>query len=84
MRVLCIDDSERPNTIETNCDFEVIEGRVYHVYNEWISEDKIRCYSLEEDPERDAYGFEADRFIPLSNIDETELLKERQENECTV
>ena len=50
---------------------EIYEGEVYTVINE-----NSRSYSLQE--RSDELWYKKTRFIPLSNIDETELIKERE------
>lgn len=77
LRVLCIDDKDRPNSVDSPSGWDIIEREVYTVCDEYISDDNKRCYSLEEDPDCEYYGYEADRFIPLSDIDEQEMAVER-------
>lgn len=74
MRVLCIDQRQGP--IKT-C-WHVVEGEIYTVSEEYVQFDGV-FYGLIEDPDHILYSWSADRFIPLSNIDETELIKERQD-----
>lgn len=86
MKVICIDDSERDyghisnNKEQPKYDWWVKQGSVYTVIKNVIPVDvKIWCYVLAEDPDgADGWSWEADRFVPLSDIDETELIKERE------
>lgn len=80
MKVICIDDVPRSYSIDCPSGFNIKEGDVYTVIDEWIAERTGKLlYELEEDT--DHYGFEADRFIPLSNIDEMDLSEALQEVE---
>lgn len=81
MRVICIDDKERPGEYP-DADFTIKEGETYNVCRAVTSENGIFCYSLLEDPYRAMYCYAADRFIPVSDIDEKEF--ERNYNFQTV
>lgn len=76
MKVLCIDDKPRPGDILEAEKF-LFEGKVYSVIKETIGYDDaaftvnpVPCYILAEDP---GWGYEINRFIPVSDIDETEM-----------
>lgn len=79
MKVVCIDagmrnyswtDPKAPELIE-GAIYDVIEGKGWHrITNDWVD-----CYYIVGHPD---FGFAKDRFIPLSDISETELIKERE------
>lgn len=75
MRVICIDIRVRPGNIVANL---LEENKVYSVRKYWSASinnegnlTNVPVYTLWEFGEMD--GFEVDRFIPLSSIDETEF-----------
>jgi len=77
MKVICIDDKLRAGEYP---DYRVKEGETYTVVDQRNGVDKfgnrIPCYELQEFPKKnmfDANLFQTDRFIPTSNIDETEF-----------
>jgi len=74
MKVICIDASGKGVGPKG---FDIEEGHIYHVCDEFV-DNGILAYSLSEDPHRDEWGFSAYRFIPLSEIDETEMVNEKQ------
>lgn len=84
MKVLCIDDKIRhPHGFMEEGGIKIKEGEVYEVLRETEGYDKLgntyRVYELTVDP---GYGYELWRFVPISNIDETEF--ERNYNKETV
>lgn len=86
MKVMCIDSPDLGFKQRTGCEAEFIAlviGGHYNVINEELVSTiygPIHLYELSEF-QPDAYGdkflFSASLFIPLSSIDETELIKER-------
>lgn len=83
MRVLCIDAKIRPNT----CNPEILallkEGEEYEVYDTRLGKGTDGSISvvyylvgINERPK----GINSDRFIPLSNIDELELVNNKEES----
>jgi len=73
MKVMCIDDKFVFYDGSEPKYGEIVTASQCQVYNE--------CYDLAEYP-KDSFGmiqsFKKIRFIPLSDIDETELVKERE------
>jgi hypothetical protein len=77
MKVLCINASldlyERPYK-----DFKLIEGNIYTVVSERAGFDvngfPVKCYDLAEDGDM---LHRVNKFIPLSEIDENEMLAKR-------
>jgi hypothetical protein len=69
MKVLCI------NAKPVNCDIDLIEGEVYTVIDIEMFQNKD-YYVLAEIAKPNS--FIKDRFIPLSDIDETEIVKQRE------
>ena len=84
MRVLCIDNKPRPEEgpVNENGVSEILnENQVYTVgqrfnqargYNDKIL--NIPVYTLIEIGSK--WGFAVDRFVPISDIDETEFIRE--------
>jgi hypothetical protein len=82
MRVLCISGLKAgfvsPSSGEiASIDTEVYEGEIYTVVDEITVMGRVG-YVLEEKLPHTNWVYDAKRFAPLSNIDETELIKERQ------
>lgn len=76
MKVVCVDAGWRPYTIATAGGFNLKEGDIYTVVNQWKSKwdgIEIIVYALLEDPDHSEYGYASDRFATLSEIDETEF-----------
>jgi len=78
MKVICIDDKPHSNS---NKWIQLLkEGETYHVRKEVIADgadgNEQVAYDLVEFGF--PYAFGKNRFIPLSNIDEMELLEQRQ------
>lgn len=78
MKVLCIDAKPRLTTV--NNEPRLTEGGTYTVRKEVEGEDEYgydvhNCYELVGFSSD--YCFEADRFVPTSDIDEKEMIKER-------
>lgn len=73
MRVICVDSSRKPNSLETFGG--LVEGKIYTVLKEGLGEGKnghlFIVYVLEGMSQ--TTGYDKSRFIPLSGIDETEL-----------
>lgn len=86
MKVICIDDKPRPGDYTGSVN--VKEGNTYTVLREAIGFGQdfraCRCYVLFEIPKSVNPNnlFEVNRFIRLSDIDETELINEKIE-QCT-
>ncbi|HEX8331900.1 MAG TPA: hypothetical protein VF622_04715 [Segetibacter sp.] len=78
MKVICIDAKTREGDKDSPSGWTVKEGEAYTVRGVFESEDDLMCYALEEDPDNDEWGFEVNRFIPLSEIDEMEYYQEHQ------
>lgn len=77
MKVLCIDAEPRDGDCETNL---LEENKVYHAVGECMAvgtdgSESLAYLLAEFSPEN---GFEQDRFIPLSDIDEMELVKQEK------
>lgn len=75
MRVVCIDAAQYPN--EWPDDF-LIEGNIYEVIRteEAYGVDGRSnglCYELKGG---DGWGYQIKRFVPISEIDETEMVRE--------
>lgn len=75
MKVLCIDastdaDSEMP--------VDLVEGQIYTVVDDQVYQGLL-WYCLQEN--LDAW-YSSDAFVPLSDIDEMELLKQREKELC--
>jgi len=72
MRVLCIDAKPRTNSFNNEI-ASLVENEYYHVIGEYEGHDVNGVagmgYELAELP---SVGYAADRFIPVSDIDETE------------
>lgn len=81
MRVICIDAKSHPDAIDV-CD--LVEGESYTVIdcipkslNKFGLIEDRPVYILQEKDHR--FGYCCSRFIPLSDIDELELINEKQE-----
>lgn len=75
LRVICIDASDREGCV-AEIGFFIKEGEVYTVFDQWSNFWAGRmnyCYSLVEDPNRMNFGYETWRFVPLSEISETQM-----------
>lgn len=71
MKVICINNGPLKNSIgKVWCAPELIEGHTYTVINEIKNSYTLKEVSIEEG---NFHGFNKDRFIPLSEIDETEI-----------
>ena len=76
MKVICIDDS--PGRLGDD-GFKLEYLKIYTVIDERIGiETGRKCYVLAEDPFMDSVFF-ASRFIPTSNMDETEMVRQKKE-----
>lgn len=76
MQVICIDAVQ--NLLEGG--IRTIEGEVYNVLKEGIgycieTGESAPCYALKEDGNINN-GYPCDAFIPLSTIDEMEMIEE--------
>jgi len=79
MKVICIEGGKISRQIIVGGEVYPKEGEVYTAYQHHFHDD---CYDLEEMPPNvngKRVGYQKRRFAPLSNIDEMELLEERQE-----
>ena len=75
MKVLCIDDKIRAGDIDHG--WTVKEFETYTVVGSFFCDEiNMNCFELKEDPMNWKYGWDEDRFIPLSKIDETEMIRE--------
>jgi hypothetical protein len=78
MKLICINNKPIKGAENNHLQF-IKEGRVYTVDCYYAN---IKTYSLEEVPffakDGRRIGYVASRFIPISTIDETELIKERE------
>ena len=81
MKVICIDDKQHSDSYYW-LDGLIVEGEIYNVLREQLSFDNNGNerigFILAEVPLKLRAAFNKDRFIPCSDIDETELIKERQ------
>lgn len=75
MKVVCIESGDAKNGFPS--DWMVIEGETYTVLREttgyYRDGSTVECFVLAEQPDKLGPCFEKSRFIPLSDIDETEL-----------
>lgn len=70
MKVVCIDDTA--GSLINPCGFTIKEGEIYTVYRTFIGMITGKpCYALNEDDYKG--GYLCTRFIPVSDIDETEF-----------
>lgn len=73
MKVLCIDDKIRPGDFPETPN--VTEGRIYHTtctcQGRGVDNSLALSYKLEEFDQK--YCWDCDRFIPLSDLSETEM-----------
>ncbi len=81
MRVICIDAGYKARCDGSiGCAEALVEGRIYTAIREAVSLYGTRGYILLE--VKSTYSFDgayrADRFIPLSSIDETEMVREKE------
>lgn len=80
MKVICVDAKITSDTHPMFKNPNLIEGNVYNVEFEVPAEDRygnyIVSYKLYEFPP--PYAFAKNRFIPLSEIDEMELVNEKE------
>lgn len=77
-KVLCIDGCK--GSVSSPSGWEVNGGQIYSVCDDY-KRDSILFYRLSEDPDHKSYGWNSNRFIPLSNIDEMDLSEALQEVE---
>jgi len=79
MKVICVDSTNNELGDAGHDNFNLNEADIYNVKEECIGEyycgKQIECYSLFEDLE---FAYEKFRFIPLSEIDETEMVNSKQ------
>jgi len=79
MRVICIEGGNISGQILFGGEVYPKEGETYTAYQHHYYDD---CYDLEEMPPNSRgtrVGYQKKRFATLSSIDETELIKEREE-----
>ncbi len=77
MRVVCINNKPIYGFNLTNIGLEKIEeGKTYEVTNFEMTPNGFGKYDLKGIINKD--GYSVLRFIPVSDIDETELIRERQ------
>lgn len=83
MKVLCVDAGYklRPDNSFGNAP-ELIEGAIYTVIRDIVTEYGTKGYLLEEakGTHHSLGAFRADRFVPLSDIDEREMARENIES----
>jgi hypothetical protein len=80
MRVICVDGIKKGekawDTPKVCDDFDAIyEGEIYNVVREKVYDGHL-CYFLQE--KRNNAAYYSGLFMPLSEIDEKELVKERE------
>lgn len=81
-KVICIDN--KPNAAST-CRIELVEGQIYDIYQSPSFANYYRVKGLEIHTDSGVItNYGKFRFIPLSNIDETELIKQREHDNCKV
>lgn len=75
-KVICIDASNQSYDGTPN----VVEGNIYTVVGETVTEQSYILSELSRGvvSSGNIGGFKKSRFIPLSQIDETELLQQRE------
>lgn len=77
MKVICI-DGEKPRPKEYKGFIPLVNGDTYEVIDHYIGRytdgSGVQCYILRGID----WGYEVDRFIPLSEIDELELAAQRE------
>lgn len=81
MRVVCIDKNSDPLAIPASKEDQIFEGEIYTVtrYSEYSLNNisKVERYPVYTLAERSPnVGYAVERFIPLSDIDETEMIRE--------
>ena len=80
MRVLCVDGKKRPGDYPNTP--TVVEGCIYHTTRTCdgygVDKSVVLSYKLEEFDQK--YCWDCDRFIPLSDISESELQRNYQLN----
>ncbi len=87
MNVICIDNKPRQFSPSPHLLALIKEGCIYEVEEESVGFDlmgnKMASFILKGVNKR-PQGYAADRFIPLSDIDETEILAERETELVTI
>ena len=77
MKVICIHAGRVDLSFNKLEPLGLVEGQCYTVIDEYINEQDYPCYLLAEiTGPNPRGGFKKCRFIPLSNIDETEMKRE--------
>lgn len=76
MKVICIDTTPSDITFDLEALYKLIEGDVYTAYNSPHPDGLF----LVEVPTKNPAGFNKNRFIPLSQIDEKKLIEENESN----
>jgi hypothetical protein len=83
MRVLCVDNKVRSNSMNPEILQLIKEGEPYEVYDTSLDrgvDGSIgTVYYLVGINER-PYGINSDRFVPLSDIDENELVNTKEDS----
>jgi hypothetical protein len=72
MKVICIDNKPHKDSYDVRALSMLREGEVYEAFQ---SENPLG-YRLKEIPTPNSSGFFKSRFIPLSEMDETEFVRE--------
>lgn len=76
MKVLCVNNKPDKNTMDVGALKRLVEGESYTVIG--ITNSSVAGYILKEVKTCNMLGFKTSRFIPLSSIDEKEIVKERE------
>lgn len=80
MKVICIDGAKKSDDFTVGGEYYPIENCIYEVSQHHYWDD---CYDINEFPPSingKRVGYRKIRFVPLSNIDEMELLEQRENN----
>jgi hypothetical protein len=76
MKVLCVNNDFPPNGKGWSGGRECGIGSIYSVIDTFtFPDDGVAAYELAEDPE---YAYWVGNFAPISDIDETELVNQRE------
>lgn len=82
MRVLCIDNKARSNSFHPELLQLIKEGECYEVYDSQPgmgTDGNIGVVYYLVGINKRPYGINSDRFVPCSDIDETELVNTKEE-----
>lgn len=82
MKVLCVDNKPRPCSVYPDILNKISEGESYEVYDEGLgkgADGTIEVVYFLVWINARPHGLAASRFVPLSDIDETELVNTKEE-----